>query len=335
MEPKNPIPTSEPQEEEEHRPPGEYVMIKTGEILVPETRMTSYWTAEEKDALVESIRKEGILQPLTLISIEGTMYVVDGFNRLMAARHLGLKEIPCIIQERADDDLFVHNVIINQMRGKSLPSELGNVMRHLVEELGIPVQEAADRIQLSPSQARKYLRLTQLPAEIQRYVDSKQLSLEKAYKISQLREVDDQLELASLAVTLGYDDYQIDQAVKHLLNPTRPLDEGDIDFSDLQNPVRILETCTLCGEEIEPADQASLRFHARCRTELKQILEANRIREKEEALMQDQQPPAPPPEQPQQPPQYPPIVEARTVESPREEAEPEDQTPVDSGPGIE
>lgn len=334
MEPDTPIKTSEPQEEEAHRPPGEYVMIKTGDILVPETRMTSYWTAEEKDALVESIRKEGILQPLTLISIEDTLYVVDGLNRLMAARHLGLKEIPCIIQERADDDLFVHNVIINQMRGKSLPSELGNVMRHLVEELGIPVQEAADRIQLSPSQARKYLRLTQLPPEIQRYVDSKQLSLEKAYRISQLRDLDQQLELASLAVTLGYDDYQIDQAVKHLLNPTRPLDEGDIDFSDLQNPVRILETCPYCDDEIEPEDQASLRFHARCRSELKQILQANLVREKEEALMQEQAVREEAYPHPERSAPTPPIVDSQTVEHQPNESAPEEETPGENGPGI-
>ena len=79
---------------------------------------------EEMDALVESIRMNGILTPLTVRPLESGEYeVISGHRRLYAARKAGLETVPAIILPMSRDEAAIAMVDSNLHREHLLPSE--------------------------------------------------------------------------------------------------------------------------------------------------------------------------------------------------------------------
>jgi ParB/RepB/Spo0J family partition protein len=275
-------------------------MISIDEILVPEERMTAQWKPDEWERFVSSIRERGILQPLTLVFIEGKVYLVDGYNRMLAAKELGIEQVPCIIKERIDEDVFINNVLTSMLKGRADPVELGKVLMHLTTEQNMNLEDAAKKCVLSATQARKYIRLVNLPTRIQSYVSERLMGIEHAYSISQLRDPDVQLALADDAVNYRYNIHQTREAVAYRLNPERDLKPGMIDYSEGAQGRVVLPICEFCGEEVHPEAQKTVLFHSHCWPIIREAFRQQRALEQAQAAQveaQSQPQPTAPPTQ--------------------------------------
>ena len=79
---------------------------------------------EKMDTLVDSIRKNGILNPVIVRPDQSGNYeMISGHRRLHAARIVGLKKIPAIVKEMSDDEAIIKMVDANIQREEILPSE--------------------------------------------------------------------------------------------------------------------------------------------------------------------------------------------------------------------
>ncbi len=123
--------------------------------------------AETLSELAESIRRQGILQPI-LVRPAGDGYeIVLGERRWRAAQEVGLQTVPCIVQE-VDDRQALELALIENLHREDLNCmETARAYQQLVDEFGFTHEELSEGIGKSRSAITNSLRLLQLPEEIQ------------------------------------------------------------------------------------------------------------------------------------------------------------------------
>ena len=116
----------------------------------------------ELEALADSIRRHGILQPLTVRRRDGAWERVAGERRLRAARLAGLKMVPCVERETDDDTSALLALVENLQRQDLHYLEEAAAIAEYIARAGITQEEAAARLGRSPSALANKLRLLRL-----------------------------------------------------------------------------------------------------------------------------------------------------------------------------
>ena len=152
--------------------------------------------AEELAELTDSIKQNGILQPL-LVRRSGDHYeIVAGERRYQAARAAGLTEVPVVIREISDDDVFKLALIENLQRSDLTPLEEARGYRQLIKDKGLTQEELAKILSKSRSAITNTIRLLDLPKEVQELVDEGNLSAGHARAILAVPSEDGRIRLA-------------------------------------------------------------------------------------------------------------------------------------------
>ena len=123
-------------------------------------------TRFEEDALAElaeSIRRYGVLQPLTVRRRSGGGFeLVAGERRLRAARMAGLREVPCLVAAVSDEDSSLLALIENIQRRDLNYMEEAAAIRRLIETYGLSQEKVAEKLGKSQSAVANKLRLLKL-----------------------------------------------------------------------------------------------------------------------------------------------------------------------------
>lgn len=146
---------------------GKLINLKVEDILqngeAPLRRADEY----NLKKLSDSIRENGILQPLTVRSAGGGKYfLIAGTRRLSAARLAGLKKVPCIIR-RADDitaDIFALSENLRQEKLTAFEEAEG--IMHIMTDHGLTLEEVAGRLGIASSALAEKLELLSLDDEL-------------------------------------------------------------------------------------------------------------------------------------------------------------------------
>lgn len=151
--------------------------------------------------LADSIRQNGVLQPL-LVRDRGDYYeIVAGERRYQAARAAGLDEVPVIIRDVSDDDVFKLALIENLQRSDLSPLEEANGYRQLIREKGLTQEELARILSKSRSTITNTLRLLDLPDEVQELVETGRLTAGHARAILAVPDEEGRISLAKRVVS--------------------------------------------------------------------------------------------------------------------------------------
>lgn len=122
------------------------------------------------DELADSIKQNGILQPI-LVRKKGVSYeIVAGERRYQAAKRAGLKEVPVIVREVSDEDVFKLALIENLQRSDLNPIEEAQGFKKLIDEQGLTQEELGKVLSKSRSAIANTIRLLDLPKEVQEYM---------------------------------------------------------------------------------------------------------------------------------------------------------------------
>lgn len=159
---------------------------------------------EEMDALVESIKENGILTPILARKTEQERYeIISGRRRKVAAKIAGLAELPVILRDLTRDDAIIAMVDSNLQRERILPSEKAYAYKMKIEARNRQGQRTdltstpvvskfrtSEEIGMeggdSREQVRRYIRLTHLSKDLLRMVDEGRIALRPAVEISWL-----------------------------------------------------------------------------------------------------------------------------------------------------
>jgi len=118
--------------------------------------------------LAESIRSQGVMQPILVRPVDAGQYeVIAGERRLRAARIAGLVEVPVLVKSVSDEAAAVMALIENIQREDLNPLEEAHGLRRLTDEFGLTHEQAAQAVGRSRSAASNLLRLLNLAEPVQ------------------------------------------------------------------------------------------------------------------------------------------------------------------------
>lgn len=156
--------------------------------------------AEDLAELADSIKQNGILQPLLVRRQADHYEIVAGERRYQAAKAAGLEEVPVIIREISDEDVFKLALIENLQRSDLTPLEEAQGYRQLIKEKGLTQEELAQALSKSRSTITNTLRLLDLPQEVQSLVDEGKLTAGHARAILAVPSEEGRIRLANKVV---------------------------------------------------------------------------------------------------------------------------------------
>jgi len=129
------------------------------------------------EELAQSIRVNGIIQPI-LVRRSGDRYeIIAGERRWRAAQIAGLLRVPVIVREIADGQLLQVALIENIQRENLNPIDEATAYRRLLDECSMTQEALADAVGKDRASIANHLRLLRLPAEVQRQVSGGALSM--------------------------------------------------------------------------------------------------------------------------------------------------------------
>ena len=202
------------------------VQLPIAKIEINPLQPRSHFESERLEDLAQSIRANGIIQPLVVRMVKDHYQLVAGERRLRAATLAGLTEVPIVIQEISDDRLLEISLIENIQREDLNSIEIALAFEKLVHELNLSHDEIARRTGKDRSTITNLIRLLRLPAEVQAMVAEGKLSMGHARAILGLPEPDQQIEIARKASGRGMSVRAVEQMVQQLTRPAKEAEEA-------------------------------------------------------------------------------------------------------------
>jgi len=158
--------------------------------------------------LVESITRNGVIQPIIVRSTEQGYELIAGERRWRSATQAGLATIPAIVRDASDNESLELSIIENIQRQDLNPIEEAKAYKELIERFALTQDEAAARLGKKRSSVANLLRLLDLPQDIQDSVSRGTLSMGHARALLGLP---DRAEQRRLATRVQKDDLSVRQ----------------------------------------------------------------------------------------------------------------------------
>ena len=137
----------------------------------------SHFAPEELAQLSESIREQGVLQPILVRKSDLGYELVAGERRLRAARMAGLDYVPVVVKTVTDAQMLEMSIVENIQRENLNSIEEAEAYHRLIAEFGLTQEQAAKRVGKSRSAVANFLRLRQLPGPIKDSIIDGKLSM--------------------------------------------------------------------------------------------------------------------------------------------------------------
>jgi ParB family chromosome partitioning protein len=189
----------------------------------------SIFQQERLQELAESIKANGIIQPLVVRARDGRYELVAGERRLRAARLAGIEQVPIVVQDITDDHLLEIALIENIQREDLNAIEVARAFERLAVGLNLSHDQIAQRTGKDRTTVTNTLRLLKLPRDVQQLVADRSLSMGHARAILGLPTEELQQQLAQKAAAQGLSVRQVEQLVQKIATPAEPKPAEEVD----------------------------------------------------------------------------------------------------------
>ncbi len=148
------------------------------DMVVPGKQQPRQLFDDEKlNDLVDSISKNGVLQPIVVRKLNDELYeIIAGERRYRASIKAGLTKIPAIVIDCTDTEALEIGLVENLQRDDLNPMDEAEAYLRLVQEHGKTQEEVAKAVSKSRSYVANQIRLTQLPGRVKELVREKRIS---------------------------------------------------------------------------------------------------------------------------------------------------------------
>ena len=196
--------------------PGDYFFCDIDLIRPNRFQPRQDFADEELGELRDSIKEQGILQPLLVRKDEIGYELIAGERRLRAARLAGLAQVPVVIKKISDSQLLEMSIVENIQRENFNPIEEANAYHRLIAEFNLTQDQAANRVGKSRSAVANFLRLRQLPDPIKESIREGSLSMGHARALLGITAADQQLTTWRAIVTKSLSVRQTEALIRRL-----------------------------------------------------------------------------------------------------------------------
>ena len=193
--------------------------IDTSLILPNPRQPRSVFKQEELGELADSIRENGIIQPLIVSPAEtpGEYYLVAGERRLMAAKLLGLETVPVIIRDVDNLQQLELSLVENVQREDLSPLETAEAYRQLTDDFSLSHEEIAKKVGKSRVTITNSLRLLKLPEKVKQFLREEHISEGHARVLLALPTPEAQTAAAEMVIQKALNVRQAEQLVQGMM----------------------------------------------------------------------------------------------------------------------
>ena len=193
------------------------------DLLTPNPRQPRTYIEETKlEELAQSIRSNGVIQPI-LVRPSGDRYeIVAGERRWRAAQRAGLLKVPVAVRQIDDANLLQVALIENIQREDLNPIEEAQAYRRLADEMHLSQEAIASAVGKDRATVANYVRLLRLPAEVRNDLASAQLSMGHARALLSLPDESSQRRFAREVVSRGLSVRDTEALVRRETAPPTP-----------------------------------------------------------------------------------------------------------------
>lgn len=193
--------------------------------------------------LADSIRVQGIIQPITVRKLTDNQYqIISGERRWRASKMAGLEKIPAYIRGANDTQMLEMALIENIQREDLNPIEVAISYQRLIAECELKQEELGDRVGKKRSTVANYLRLLKLPPEIQTGLRKGVISMGHARALVNVNSIEVQLALYDTVIKSELSVRKTENLVRDIIQgkdpfsnkPSSKKEPLDFEFSRLQ-----------------------------------------------------------------------------------------------------
>ncbi len=201
-------------------------------------------TSFDKEALAEladSIRVQGIIQPITLRQLGKDKYqLISGERRLQASKSIGMLRIPAYIRT-ADDQQMLEMALIENIQRENLNAiEIALSYQRLIHECNLKQEELGERVGKNRTTVNNYIRLLKLPPTIQAALRDNQISMGHARALITIDDLETQLKMFKNIISEGWSVRKVEEEVRKLtIGP--PSEEKNRQLQTIKQEIRSLQ----------------------------------------------------------------------------------------------
>ena len=195
-------------------------------------------TRFDEDALQEladSIKQYGIIEPIVVQKRDNHYEIIAGERRWRAARIAGLKEVPVVVKEYSEDEIFTIALIENIQREDLNPIEEAVAYQKLIQELKLKQDEVAEKVSKSRTAITNSMRLLKLDQRVQQMLIDEMISEGHGRALLPITDPDEQFTLAMKVFDEKLSVRETEKLIKKVQeeknNPVQPEEETkDVSF---------------------------------------------------------------------------------------------------------
>ncbi|WP_375582432.1 ParB/RepB/Spo0J family partition protein [Cyclobacterium xiamenense] len=187
------------------------------EIQVNPFQPRTHFDKTALEELAESIRVQGIIQPITVRKLsEGEYQLISGERRYQASKIAGLEKIPAYVRLANDQQMLEMALIENIQRENLNALEIAHSYQRLLSECDLKQEQLGDRVGKNRTTVNNYLRLLKLPPDIQAGIRDQKISMGHARALINIEDVDKQLAIFKRMVNEELSVRKVEALVKEL-----------------------------------------------------------------------------------------------------------------------
>ncbi len=172
---------------------------------------------ESLDELADSIRVQGIIQPITVRQLsEDSFQLISGERRLQASRSLGMTTIPAYIRTANDQQMLEMALIENIQRENLNAIEIALSYQRLILECSLKQEELGARVGKNRTTVNNYIRLLKLPPVIQAALRDDKISMGHARALITINSDQSQLNIFNQIIEEGWSVRKVEDEVRKL-----------------------------------------------------------------------------------------------------------------------
>jgi len=201
---------------------GGIIMVDVDAIVPNRSQPRRSFSDDALKELADSIRQNGVLQPLLVAPpVSGRYELIAGERRLRAARLAGVSKVPVVVREVEGDEMLELALIENLQREDLNPMEEAVAYKEMMDTFGYTQEEIAGRVSKSRSYVANAIRLLSLPTLLQEDVATGRLTPGHARLLLAIQDLEMQLKIRERILHSGMTVKDLEMYIQRVTNKNR------------------------------------------------------------------------------------------------------------------
>ena len=234
---------------------GQIQNIALSEIFPNRFQPRRVFDEKELFALGESIKENGLIQPISVRKAKGGFELIAGERRLRACKLIGREKIEAIVYDIGDEDSAVWALIENLQRSDLGPFDEAEAIAKLIAAWNVPKEEAAKRLGIASSTLSNKLRILKLEPEVRRVLIENNLTERHARELLRISEGKERLSAAKFIAekelnvpeTVRYIDRLSEQKKPKRKPPKFVVKDLRLFINTFEHAVEVMNSAGLCA----------------------------------------------------------------------------------------